>query len=107
MIISKRTTMLESQVQSRIRDKLIGAGWLVNKLIQTSNNGTPDLIAHRKGRTVYIEVKRPGEQPGPLQEYRIGQLRAQGIEAYTIDDPDKLWTYLNPPVTTSNKALTR
>lgn len=94
---------LESKIQSRIRDKLTAAGWLVNKLIQTSLNGTPDLIAHKDGRTVYIEAKRPGEKARPLQIHRIEQLKRQGIEAYVIDDPNRLWTYLNPPGTISSK----
>lgn len=76
----------ESAIQSAIRKRLENDGWLVNKLILTSKPGTPDLIAHKDGRTIYIEVKRPGEKPRPLQAHRMEQIRRQGIEVYTIDD---------------------
>lgn len=82
--------MKESKIQARVRRILEDDGWLVNKLILTSKPGTPDLIAHKDGRTIYIEVKRPGERPRPLQTHRMEQIRRQGIEVYTIDDPNEL-----------------
>lgn len=85
----------ESQIQTRIRNGLIKRGWMVIKLIQTSMNGIPDMICHKEGRTMYIEVKRPGEKPTKLQQHRMQQLYIQGIESYYIDDPIKLWNYLD------------
>jgi hypothetical protein len=61
-------------------------GWLVNKLVQTTLNGTPDLICHKDGRTVYIEVKRPGQKVRPLQDFRHRELARHGISTYIITD---------------------
>jgi hypothetical protein len=61
-------------------------GWLVNKLIQTTLNGSPDLIAHKDGRTVYIEVKRPGQKVRPLQDFRHRELARYGISTYVFVD---------------------
>jgi Holliday junction resolvase len=72
--------MLESKIQSSIRTHLERQGWFVTKLLQTSTNGIPDLMALRQGKVVFIEVKQPGRKPSPLQEYRIGQLRKEGFE---------------------------
>lgn len=72
--------MRESEIQARIIEQLEKAQWLVAKIIQTNKNGWPDLQAHRAGRTVFIEVKRPGQKPAELQQYRHDKLRQQGFE---------------------------
>jgi hypothetical protein len=56
---------------------------MVIKLIQTNTNGIPDLIIHRNGITTYIEVKRPGEKPTELQQYRMKELSDHGIKSIT------------------------
>ena len=76
--------VLESKIQRDIIKSLEVAGWLVIKLIQTNRNGIPDLVCHKDGRTVYIEVKRPGKQPSKLQYYRLQQLWNAGIEAFVM-----------------------
>jgi len=82
--------MLESQLQRAIIQKLTAEGWLVIKLIKTNTNGIPDLLCHRQGRTAYIEVKRPGYKPTPLQAYRHQQLQDQGISVFIIDNINQL-----------------
>lgn len=81
---------LESDVQKKIIVALEGAGWYVVKLIQTNKNGINDLIALRDRRHVWIEVKRPGEEPGPLQAFRHRELSKYGAEvienAQSVDD---------------------
>lgn len=74
--------MLESNVKSTARKKLLKSGWFVTNLIQTSTNGIPDTLALKKGRIVFIEWKREGKtiEDEGLQEYRINQLRKQGFE---------------------------
>jgi hypothetical protein len=79
--------MLEKDIQASIISNLTKNGWFVIKLIQTSVNGIPDLICHGNGRTVYIEVKREREKPGPLQILRHQQLAAHGIDVYVTSDP--------------------
>jgi len=72
---------MEQQVQTKIKNKLKADGWLVVKLIKTSMNGIPDLLALKGGRAVFIEVKQKGGKASPLQIERINQLRAAGFEA--------------------------
>jgi Holliday junction resolvase len=72
--------MKESEIQTGIKKQLESAGWLVVKCIQMSMNGWPDLQAHKAGKTVFVECKRPGQKPTDLQLYRHTQLRKQGFE---------------------------
>jgi Holliday junction resolvase len=75
--------MRESIIQSQIKKYLEANGWMVIKLIQTSVNGIPDLMALKNGRTVFIEVKQPGKKPNDLQQYRIEKLHRAGFAAIT------------------------
>lgn len=76
--------MTEQQIQTKIINTLRKGGWYVNKLISTSLKGVPDLICHKDGRTVYIEVKRPGQKPRVLQEFRMKELLSYGIPSLTL-----------------------
>jgi hypothetical protein len=51
-------------------------------------NGIPDLLLLREGRTVFIEVKHPGNHSTPLQEYIQEKLRSRGVEVYETCNPD-------------------
>jgi Holliday junction resolvase len=70
---------LESKLQKKIINQLQKEGWLCIKLIKTTVNGIPDLICHRQGETMYIEVKRPTGKLSELQKVRIKQLQEQGV----------------------------
>ena len=80
---------LESKIQSRIIGKLRESGYFVTKLSVTSTAGIPDLLAIKEGRAYFIEVKRRGNKPSELQQYRIKELQSYGavvIVAYSVDD---------------------
>lgn len=85
--------MLESAIQSKVIKELEGNGWYVIKLMQTNKNGIPDLIAHREGRTIYIEIKRPNLRPTPLQDLRHLEIKSHGIMVYTIRSVSDLYLY--------------
>jgi hypothetical protein len=77
--------MLESKIQTKIIKQLESENWLCIKLIKTTVNGIPDLLCHRKGETMYVEVKRKTGILSELQKIRIKQLEEQGITV-------KIWT---------------
>ena len=78
--------MSEARIQGRVIKNLERSGWLVNKIIQSTKNGWPDLEAVRGGKTVYIEVKDVGETPDPLQLVRHRQIKEHGGEVYVTSD---------------------
>jgi len=77
--------MTEQRIQKKITDQLTNDGWFVIKLMKTSINGIPDLMALKNGKTKFIEVKKPRGIISEIQKYRIKQLRKQGFEAVVMD----------------------
>lgn len=78
--------MLEQQIQSKIIKNLEKEGWYIVKLITTTKAGIPDLLCLKNGRTVFIEVKKPGEDSEPLQKFRHQELRQQGFQVITTTE---------------------
>lgn len=87
--------MSEQQLQRRIIKLLEADGWYVIKLIRTTKNGIPDLLCHKDGRSVYIEVKLPGKKPTKIQDYRMDELRRYGIQSITTTTTDECTTKLH------------
>ncbi len=71
---------LESKVQARIIKRYEQEGYMVVKLILTNKPGIPDLMLLKDGEASFIECKRQGEKPRPLQQYRIEELRKLGFK---------------------------
>lgn len=86
---------LEKDIQRDIAQAMTKSGWLVIKLIQTNWNGIPDLMCIRKGVTIFLEVKRPGREVEPLQDYRINTLNSIGVHARRVDCLEDISIYLN------------
>jgi Holliday junction resolvase len=78
--------MLESRIQTKIKKKLEAEGWLVIKLIRTSVNGVPDILALKNGKAIFIEVKQPTGKISEVQKLRIKQLQEQGFEVKIWQD---------------------
>jgi hypothetical protein len=76
--------LIEQDIQSKLIRKLESDGYYVIKLIKTNKNGIPDVLAIPKGGdAIFIEVKKPGKNPTPLQQFRIKELKKHGIKAIT------------------------
>jgi Holliday junction resolvase len=60
---------------------------MVIKLIKTSKNGIPDLMALKDGKVLFVEVKRPllGKL-SKVQEYRIKELKEYGFETLILTE---------------------
>tara|TARA_R100000951_G_scaffold28003_2_gene24041 strand:- start:1629 stop:1868 length:240 start_codon:yes stop_codon:yes gene_type:complete len=73
--------MTEQQIQSKRIKQLEEQGYYVIKLVKTNKNGIPDLIAiPRDSDVLFSEIKRPTGRLSKLQEYRIKELRAHGLQ---------------------------
>lgn len=87
-------TMLESGTQRVIIINLEKAGYYVLKIIQSTKNGIPDVMAFKKDKRKFIcfmvEVKRPGDtsvkradtKPDPLQDWRHREMNAFGMQTF-------------------------
>ena len=77
---------LEKDIQHGIIARYTKRGFLVVKLGITNRPGFPDLMMLKDGKASFIEVKRPGEKPRPLQEYRINELRSLGFDVEVLTE---------------------
>lgn len=78
--------MLESKIQTKIKNKLQKDGWEVIKLIKTSWVGIPDLMALKDGKVKFIEVKQTIGILSEIQKLRIKQLKEKGFEVLVWTD---------------------
>ncbi len=81
----------ESEIRAQIKQYLEWQGWFVFYHLQGlgSYPGLPDLQAVKDGRTIYIEVKRPGGRQSAKQKKFQQDLEAAGgiyILARKIED---------------------
>ena len=86
MFQKKKTDPLESTIQRKIIKRYEAEGYLVVKLSLTNKNGFPDLMMLKDGKALFVEVKRPGQKPRPLQEYRLKELRDAGFDAIVLTE---------------------
>ena len=77
---------LESTIQTSIIERYERDGYSVVKIGLCNKQGFPVLMALKDGEVLFIEVKRPGQKPRPLQEYRHKELREQGFEVLILTE---------------------
>ena len=77
---------LESAVQRKIIQRYEADGYLVVKINLCNKSGFPDLMMLKDGIASFVEVKRKGEKPRPLQLYRHEELRNAGFEVLVLSD---------------------
>lgn len=77
---------LEREIQRKIVERYTRNGYLVVKIGLCNIPGFPDLMVLRGGKASFIEVKRPGCKPRPLQEYRHKHLRSLGFEVLVLTE---------------------
>lgn len=77
---------LESAIQARIIKRYESEGYLVVKILMCNRNGFPDLMLLKDGVASFVEVKRPGQKPRPLQAYRIEELRKAGFDVRVLTE---------------------
>lgn len=90
----------ETEIQAEIVKALIAHGWEVLRLnagrkggIRLHPSGTPDLLAMRNGNSVFIEVKKPGEEPTDIQKARHKEINANGFPVYVFHSVEELMEY--------------
>jgi hypothetical protein len=77
---------LERDVEAKAVAWATAQGILVLKLNLIGNTGWPDRVFLHRGRQVYIEFKRPGDDLERNQPERIEELVKQGFTVGVFDD---------------------
>lgn len=76
---------LESEIEEYLKQKAYERGFLCLKFTSPSTNHVPDRILIGNDKTVFIELKRPGEAPRIAQSHTIDMMRNAGAIVYTVD----------------------
>lgn len=82
----ERHVPLESDIQRKIIKRYEQDGYIVVKISLCNLNGFPDLMLLKDGKVIFVEVKRLGQKPRPLQEYRIQELRKAGFQVFVLTE---------------------
>ena len=66
-------------------------GGIAPKFVSPGFDGMPDrLVLLPDGKCGFVEVKRRGEKPCPLQEARHGMLRRLNFKVFVFDRPEQI-----------------
>ncbi len=83
--------MREKNTERKLTEAVKAMGGIAPKFISPGCDGMPDrLVLLPSGRCAFVEVKRRGEKPRPLQESRHGMLRRLGFKVYVLDDAEQI-----------------
>lgn len=77
-------SMSEAELQTNVEQMMGALGWLSYHTHDSrrSNAGFPDLVAVKRGRLLFAELKRQSKNPEPEQVIWLEALRATQIEDF-------------------------
>lgn len=77
---------LERDIEAYLVRRCADEGWLCWKLTSPANAGVPDrLIVSPPGTVTFVELKRPGGKPRPLQLVSMRRLQRVGARVRVAD----------------------
>lgn len=77
--------MLERDVESWAKAQWRKSGGWCRKFTSPAHRSSPDDIFAKGGRVFFVEFKRTGENPTPLQLEEHAAMRAAGLTVYVCD----------------------
>ena len=81
--------MEENRIEKYLKKRVSQIGGKAFKFVSPGVSGVPDRIVLLPGaRSVFVELKAPGEKPRPIQLHRIKQIRTLGFRVEIIDGKD-------------------
>lgn len=83
--------MREREIEQQLVRAVRAVGGIAPKFTSPGFDGMPDRVILLPGSKIgFVEVKRHGEKPRPLQEARHGVLRRLGFQVYILDDTKQI-----------------
>lgn len=84
MVTSSRK-ILEKHVERKVVDYCKKHGLYCRKFVSPSNRSVPDRVIVGPRGVLFLELKRPGEEPTTLQWHEIREIREKGGNAEWAD----------------------
>lgn len=85
----------ERDVEKYLRMRVLKHGGLYYKFVSPGNDGVPDRMVVLGGRVFFVELKREGEKPRPIQEWQIERMRQAGLDVRVISGKAEAREFLN------------
>lgn len=79
----------ESDIEEQITEFAELRGWWQAKFVSPALRGVADRIFIRRGRHVFIEIKKPGEEPTLQQQKRAREMKSHGADVYWVDSLER------------------
>ncbi|MBU5677892.1 VRR-NUC domain-containing protein [Alkaliphilus sp. MSJ-5] len=87
--------MRESRIEKELVNRVKAIGGLAWKFVSPGTSGVPDrIVILPDGQTIYVELKRPGAKPEPLQLKRHKELRNRGHKVFVIDSLEGVKSFI-------------
>jgi hypothetical protein len=77
--------MLEREIEAHLCKRVRELGGEVRKVNWVGRHSAPDRIAMLPGRTLWVELKRPGQKANPAQKREHERMRALGQVVFVVD----------------------
>ena len=87
---------LERAIVAKVMATARAMGWWTTKIHgnQFMAAGLPDVLCIRAGRAVWLEAKRPGEEPTKIQVHRMRELSAAGCPVAVVTSATEARAFL-------------
>jgi hypothetical protein len=92
--------MTEADIEKKVTAWAKARGIVCLKYQPKGDVGWPDhiYVIPPNGRVVFIEFKKPGEEPTPMQQHRLYCIEGAGGNAYWADSVSKAITILEAEI---------
>lgn len=85
----------EGAIENYLKQRCEKQGWLCYKFMPCGYNGVPDRIVIGNGRTIFVELKAPGETPRKNQLAIHKKMRKAGAEVHVIDTKEQVDAFID------------
>lgn len=83
--------MLEKTIEAALVRRVKALGGMADKFTSPQKRSVPDrIVTLPGGRIIFVELKRPGAKPTPLQEKDHATRRALGCDVRVIDSMEAI-----------------
>lgn len=85
---------LEADIERFFVKQVTNKGHLVMKLNSRSANGMPDRLVLADGKVYFVELKRPGGKPRPLQISQQNKLKRHGGIVFNLSTREEVLQFI-------------